>query len=407
MNNEKKRRIVIVNAHWSNRGDEAALRALIDALIEAGHCNIQVIFKDDKPVRQFPYQKNVTHFSAKFLPKSIWQEIIAVCTKGNPRVVQDDALRRTVRAVKKADFLIYAPGGAVICRRFWWRKQLEYLLPFLCAKIFRIPMVVAAPSIGPFDHSIYKKTVVRCLLKVPKMICVREDISKAYLAELGIRKHVVTTADMAFYNREVLKENDKVLGKQNGLESFFHTYEKVIGLTISDFSWHVKYSSDAGLSNKIEHIMKGFIGRMKTEGIGVILIPQLFGNQNDKRYLGRFQDSNTFLLSDDLDAYFQQCLISRLYAVVGMRYHSNIFAAKAGVPFLAIAYEEKMQGFMEMHRGLEQYLILLEDLSLESLWEKWKNLENNYGRYQKDLKVYKKKWQKQAEKTLHLIETEI
>ena len=40
---------------------------------------------------------------------------------------------------------------------------------------------------------------------------------------------------------------------------------------------------------------------------------------------------------DDMhDCYFQQYIISLIKAVVGMRYHSNIFSAKMGTPFVSV-----------------------------------------------------------------------
>lgn len=63
-----------------------------------------------------------------------------------------------------------------------------------------------------------------------------------------------------------------------------------------------------------------------------------------------FDEDNYFVIcSDDekYDTYFQQYVIGCMYAVIGMRYHSNIFSAKMGTPFISISYEQKMQGFMK------------------------------------------------------------
>lgn len=397
----KKLNIVIVNAHWSNRGDEAALRVVIDRILEKYDCKIEVIFKDNEEVKQFPYKGNVTCFSAKFLPQNFLTEVIAVLSRG--KIGADISLQRSIQSIKRSDVIIYAPGGSVICNRFFWRKQLEYLLPFLCAKIYKIPMFVAAPSLGPFGNHICRNFIIRRLLKVPEVICVRENISKVYLAGIGVSENVITTVDTAFFDAADCEMNECILKGQDDLGGFLQKYERIVGITISDFSWHVKYSKNMGLKIQIENVMNWFMEKMREEGIGVLLIPQLFGNQNDTEFLEKFQNSNTFLLSDEVDAYFQQYIISKLYAVVGMRYHSNIFAAKAGVPFLAIVYEEKMRGFMEMW-NLENYAIMLEDLSADSLLEKWDKLVGTYDSYKADLMDNCLKWKKEAEKTLRSME---
>lgn len=49
-----------------------------------------------------------------------------------------------------------------------------------------------------------------------------------------------------------------------------------------------------------------------------------------------FDEDNYFVIcSDDekYDTYFQQYVIGCMYAVIGMRYHSNIFSAKMGTPY--------------------------------------------------------------------------
>ena len=85
------------------------------------------------------------------------------------------------------------------------------------------------------------------------------------------------------------------------------------------------------------------------------------------------------------DAYFQQYVIGKLYAVVGMRYHSNIFSAKMGIPFVSISYEQKMKGFMEK-MGLDNYCIPIENLSLKQLESTFEKVNVDYPAYEKRLK---------------------
>lgn len=328
----KKLNIVIVNAHWSNRGDEAALRALLNRILEKWDCRIKVIFKDSEEVKQFPYQGDVTCFSAKFLPQNFLCEVIAVLSRG--KLAATVPLQRTIDLVRGADVIIYAPGGAVICDRFWWRKQLEYLLPFLCAKFYRIPIFVAAPSMGPFEkNSGFRNRIIRWLLKASETICVRETITKKYLAGIRVTENVAVTIDTAFYDEPDREENEEILRKYKALEKFLQRYKKIVGMTISDFSWHIEYSKNTELKDQIEGAMGGFIAELEKKGIGVLLIPQLFGNQNDTKLLQKFQRSNTFLMSDEADTYFQQYIISKLYAVVGDEIPLEYFRSKGGHTF--------------------------------------------------------------------------
>lgn len=397
-----KRKIVIVNAHWSNRGDEAALRALINGIYAVEKaCEITVIFKDANNVQQFPY-KDIRYFSSKFLPSGIWETYMGVVSKGCSRMVKTKGLNDCVKALCDADLIIYSPGGAVISDRFWWRKQQEYLLPIMCAKHYQIPMVFAAPSIGPFEGKVWRNMIRKRYLDSVDALCVREEISKEYLSQINVKKNVITTIDTAFYDMPNMIENSRQLETYSELNAFLGQYAKVVGITITDFKWHVKYGKDDELRLQINNAMKCFISKMKEQNIGVLLIPQLFGNQNDREYLKEFEADNTFLMEDLLDTYFQQYIISQIYAVVGMRYHSNIFAAKMGTPFLAIAYEEKMSGFMEMAQ-LEQYLVRLENLSSDVLLECWNRLESNYEGYKELLAEQHSCWQEKAATTIEQV----
>ncbi len=393
--------IVIVNAHWSNRGDEAAHRALWEELrIRYPNCRITVMFKDRKPVSWFPKMKNSEHFSCQF-KAATWDVWLTVLTRG--LIGKDSMLKKAVQTLKTADLIIYPPGGSVINDRFFWSKQLEYLVPFLCARIYRIPMFVAAPSMGPFDKS---RRLRKWLLETPKVLCVREDISRQYLETIGIRKDVHVTMDLAFMSDVDAVANQKRLEKLPELLNFLGMHEKSVGMTISSFKWHVKLSKTPHLTKQIEHSFRKMIDQLTRQGYGVLLIPQLFGNQNDTDYLQTFADGeHVLVMSEEPDTYLQQHIISKLFAVVGMRYHCNIFAAKMGVPFVAIAYEEKMTGFLELAK-LSDYCIPVEEVSFEKLEEKFHKLEKNHELLRQTLREGANVWRANARNTLKLLASE-
>jgi len=399
-NNEKKiNNITIVNAHWNNRGDEAALLAILRGLKKFYRdSKITILIKDGKSVEQFPELEQVKCFPAKFNAK-IWDIWLTTLSSGLFGV--NKLLKQTVKTLKNSDLIIYSPGGSVINERFFWRKQMEYLVPFICAKLYTIPMFVAAPSIGPFDTS-KKNRILRWLLTTPQKFIVREEISEDYLEQIGIRKNVITTIDSAFYTKIELDYQEKILTSNDALKEFLSSYEKVVGITITDFSWHVKHNKDEKIKTRIEDTFNNFITELDNRGYGILFIPQLFGNQNDYDYMNEFSRTNTFIMDDELDSDFQQYIISKLYAVVGMRYHSNIFSAKMGIPFIAIAYEEKMEGFMQLS-DLVKYSISLENLSFENLIKKFNLLERNYQNISKRLRNSLQDFVHRSEKTMTLL----
>ena len=85
-----------------------------------------------------------------------------------------------------------------------------------------------------------------------------------------------------------------------------------------------------------------------------------------------------------------------------MRYHSNIFAAKMGTPFVAVVYEEKMAGFLEL-AGMSDYGLPLEDLSFESLDGKFRAVETHQGELRERLCTDLPNWQHRARRTVEVL----
>jgi colanic acid/amylovoran biosynthesis protein len=394
-------KIAIVNVHWNNRGDEAALFAVLQGVRKLHPiAEITLILKDTKAIVQFPEVEGLQYFAGQFKAR-IWDIWLSAISRG--QLGFNTTLKQTVKILKRSDLIIYGPGGSVINDRFFWRKQMEYLLPFICARLYRVPLFVAAPSIGPFDSD-KPNRIRQWLLKTPQVMCVREEISREYLAEIDVRDNVHVTIDSAFMDDVDISGNEKKLINDAELNEFLTKNDKVLGITITDFKWHVKYSKDSELLERIEKSFFKLISKLESQGYGVVLIPQLFGNQNDSDYLQKYQSKNVFIMSELGDAYFQQYVISKLYAVIGMRYHSNIFAAKMGTPFVSVIYEEKMEGFLDLAE-LNEYSFPLQEISPQLLEDKLDLLVANHEEIQKKLQMKRGEWKRQAERTIELLST--
>ena len=108
------------------------------------------------------------------------------------------------------------------------------------------------------------------------------------------------------------------------------------------------------------------------------------------------------LMTKNMIHIFQQYVIGCMYAVIGMRYHSNIFSAKMGTPFISISYEQKMQGFMKKME-LDRYCISLDKLSDEELKKKFSILTDNYDEYKKYLISVHDKMKKESYETTNIL----
>jgi len=73
-----------------------------------------------------------------------------------------------------------------------------------------------------------------------------------------------------------------------------------------------------------------------------------------------------------------------------------------GTPFIAVVYEEKMAGFLEL-AGLSEYGLPLQDISFEKLDGKFQTLENRYDELRTRLKRSIPEWRKRARRTVDLL----
>ena len=189
------------------------------------------------------------------------------------------------------------------------------------------------------------------------------------------------------------------------MENFIQSHHRCLGITVTDLAWHPKHGKTK-LQSIIPEVFQKFVDNKIKEGYGIIYIPQLYGANDDTTLMNQFMRSeHTFMVeanAPEYDAYFQQYVIGKLYAVVGMRYHSNIFSAKMGTPFVSISYEQKMKGFMEK-MGLDEYCIPIENLTLKQLESTFAKMNTNYPTYKKRLQEKHSQMKEDSHKTTEAV----
>ena len=380
-------RVFIVNSYWNNHGDEAANRALIEKLLE-NNVEVSIAFRvfekfrnctfDSQKVniieiRDSKYSNSLVH------ARGVLNHWLAFFSKG--RILNDAFLESYYTELKKADLVVYAPGGA-LCSNMK-RGYIFSVFLLLHAKKMKIPYMFYAPSMGPYKKSAVD-LLVKKLINEAEIVCVREEISKKFIKKFGIKKNIHVTMDSAFQSELDIEKCKKILAFDQPLTDFLNKYSKIVGITITDLLWNDSFIQTETVVENITKTMQALLADYRDRGIGVLFLPQLFGEQNDVRLLKRFENDHTFTVNENYDCYVQQYLIKKLWYVIGMRYHSNIFSAKMGVPFISIAYDYKMRGFMRrLH--IEKYCLEVNDLNISSLKERIVYLEAHYDEYKKHL----------------------
>lgn len=391
-------KIFVFGANWYNHGDESAIRAMIDQLlIKYPNAEIKIQFNQDDvkmPYSNLCVVKGFKRPSRKRDPLNYILYIYAILNNWKRYMFVGDMKKRVDEfydAAKWCDYAIYAPGGPSFGDYY---RQYELVEMMMILKACSKPYFFFAPSMGPFKH--YKNRI-KYVLESADYICIREPLSLRYIRQIGVNNKVTITLDSAFQHMYNYNENYKKLNKKEKLEKFI-SEGKVIGITITDLQWHEK-KPNLDLERKINNAFDKFINWLINENYKILFIPQLFGKDNDSSYMKKFMKKNCEIISENEDCYFQQFIISKLYAVVGMRYHSNIFSAKVGTPFISVAYEQKMSGFMEK-TGLGDYCIRIEGLSYQNLKEHFELLEKDYNRYKDFLMQEKNEFVKESRNTM-------
>lgn len=247
------------------------------------------------------------------------------------------------------------------------------------------PLFFWAPSLGPFEDR-GRNLLRRFIFNRAAFICTREEISAAALRELGVRTPVESALDAVFLGDDGLSDGERLLSGNHELRDFLAG--PAVGITVTDLAWHPRWGRDKALRQRVMEAFDGFIEWLRGRGCRILFFPQLFGEQDDFRFLtglvrGR---PGCLVLPPDFDALAQQYLMGQVRLAVGMRYHAGIFAAKAGTPFIAAAYEEKTRGFMRKV-GLEKYCLDVENLTADLLCRSFEELE----REEKECREYLKR----------------
>ena len=393
-------KIVIINCHWDNRGDEAAIRAMIDELrVKYPSADIYVQ-RALGEFGSFPENEHV-----KVLPpfpiggkKRRIQEQISIETKG--KINLTSGAKAFYKAINGADIVLHAPGGPSIGDIYMPQETIK-LRRLLAVKKAGVPYAFYAPSMGPFKNA-ERNPVRKEILEGASLICLREDISAKMVKEFVPLTNPIVTLDSAFQHDIDINENEKKFNEYTELKDFVGNGQNVIGITITDLQWNSLYKGDGKTKENIRETFTEFIKKITGVGYKVLFIPQLFSEANDYVYMKSFAIQNCYVMSDKYDCYFQQFIISKIKAVVGMRYHSNIFSAKMGTPFVSVSYEQKMQGFMKK-AGLLEYCLPISELSANSLSNKFEGMMSNYDEYKSLLAIKKAEFKKESSKTTELV----
>jgi colanic acid/amylovoran biosynthesis protein len=85
----------------------------------------------------------------------------------------------------------------------------------------------------------------------------------------------------------------------------------------------------------------------------IIMLPQLYNTEkkNDKLYFDRLKEQvkyNIIVLDDTISSDVQQTIIAGSQFIIGSRYHTIVFAINNNKPVIALSYEHKITGLLDI-----------------------------------------------------------
>lgn len=353
------RHILVINQHGENRGDEAAMRAMLRRFVEgldAVRFTLLYQFKDrslrlafEEQVEDLPIVLPVRDY----LRLAVYSLGLLVGLDG-ARILSP-ATRRIVDAYRSAELVVSAPGGPYFGDLYARHEIVHWWYVWLGLR-FGKPLFLYATSAGPFRNRLLNP-VRRRMFRAFDTLVVREELSAEHLRGLlGPGAPIHVTADSALQSRvQPLERHEYFTGDRASLAERF-----LVGVSLNDY--HYPGSTDvAGHRERYDRAMVALLRHVATRrDCHYLLFPQLYGGaHSDVPYLermgGQLGDELSWELVDPgLDSDGQRRLFAACDLHIASRYHPAIFGNAGTVPGICVYYEHKALGFMSQ-LGLERF----------------------------------------------------
>lgn len=402
-----RKRVLIINQHGENRGDEAAMRAMIRGLdLELGggvQFDVAVQFRDRSLV--IPFQQSV---QLHHMVMPIGQiALLVIYTIGlaagiDARFLLSPQARAIVASARDADLVISAPGGPYFGDIYASHEPLHWLYVWL-GKLSGKPLLLYAPSVGPFRkraHNWFRRRV----FKMFDGLCVRENQSLTYLQDLlGQQTNIQLTADSAL--QDFVKPYTKskyFVGDRTALTKKF-----IVAVTGMQYSYPGDPDPATQRARFTEILLTCLRHLATSQDCHFIFLPQLYGKaHNDSLYhelLGKRLPFGTSweVAPSDFDSDQHRKLFGMADLCIASRYHPQIFATACGVPGLFFCYEHKQRAYLDAI-GMAEFAVDIRVSDAKELCEKLDAVVNNRNALAATLREKTSQLRQQSRNTTHL-----
>ena len=238
-----------------------------------------------------------------------------------------------MREIRRCDLLL-SGGGSLLQDATSTRSLLYYLFVISWAKRCRKPVLLYANGIGPVNKPANRARVKKVVDRAD-LITLREENSLDELRAMGVtRPPMEVTADPVFTIDAVPKEEAKALLTAQGIP----TDKPLVGLSVRNA---------AGMAEHVGEFAR-FCDRLcREKGYTVVfLLMQLPNDEKISADIMAAMKETAYAFRSPYAPEHMMGVISLMDAVVSLRLHTLIFAAKQRVPFLGVSYDPKVDALL-------------------------------------------------------------
>ena len=244
------------------------------------------------------------------------------------------------------------------------------------------PIVIYSQSIGPFKWAV--TALARYCLNEASLVIVREEITKNYLEEMGVKSPIYLTADCAFVLEPAPYDHiENILSKEN----IDTTKKPLIGISANA----MLDDEENNYANSMAQIIDYVIEKRNAQ---VVFVPHVVGinGRGDDRVMGEKiykltkNKENINLIKGDYSPEELKGIIGLCDMFIGGRMHANIAAISSCIPTLATAWSHKYYGIMRTV-GQEKYVCDFKTMNFEELKSKIDDLWDNKEKIREELNV--------------------
>lgn len=366
-----KKNILVVNQHGENRGDEAAMRAMIREVgshFPDSHFTLIVQFQDTS--LHFSFDESVSLLHMKMPYTSLAGLMLYTLLKAvhiNMSMLLNSYTQKIINSYENADIVISAPGGPYIGDIYYKHEFLHWLFIYL-GYLYKKPLLLYATSCGPF--SIKPMNLIRRHIYGKfSILCVREAISKLYLERLiGKEKPIYLSADSALQDNILPYQRENYFcGKKNNYKDRF-----IVSVSANNYSFPGE-SNPQELKEIYKKTLIDIIVYLSKKRLAYFMFfPQLYGqSHSDVPFLKSLGEDlpksiDWEIVDPFLDSDMQRRIMGMANFYISSRYHPQIFAVSHGIPGICFYYEHKMKGFMNS-LGFEDHCFDIRHLCAEKI----------------------------------------